>query len=99
MDPRLAAYLEVAMQLAATQNLKEDRRSNTRVLSIVFSVLAVVFVGLRFLARHRQGAKYGMDDWLMIVSLLFLAGNLVCVLVSEYTENQLLYGADRSSGG
>lgn len=85
MDPRLAAYLEGAMKVAATQNLKEDQRSNTRVLSVVFSVLAAVFVGLRFLARHRQGAKYDIDDWLMVVSLLFLAGNLVCVLVSEYT--------------
>jgi hypothetical protein len=85
MDPRLAAYLEAAMKAAGTQNLTQDRRSSTRVLSIVFSVLAIVFVGLRFLARHRKGAKYGLDDWLMVVSLAFLAGNLTCVLVSMYT--------------
>ena len=85
VDPRLAAYLEAAMKVAATQNLAQDRRPNTRVLTIIFSILAVVFVGLRFFSRHRQGANYGLDDWLMVASLGFLATNLACVLVSRYT--------------
>ncbi|TVY54274.1 Satratoxin biosynthesis SC1 cluster protein, partial [Lachnellula suecica] len=80
-NPRLAAYLEGAMAVAATQDLAQDERSNTRVLSIVFTVLAVVFVGLRFLARHKQNAQYQVDDWLMVLALAFLFGNLACVLV------------------
>ena len=82
MDPGLAAYLEAAQKIAATQDLTQDRRGSTRTLSIVFTVIAVVFVALRFLARSRQGAGYGLDDWLIVAALLFLVGNLVCIIIS-----------------
>lgn len=98
MDPRLAAYLEGAMAVAATQDLTQDQRSSIRVLSIVFSILAVVFVGLRFLARHRQRAKYGIDDWMMVVSLAFLGGNLACTLVRMYTLSKLFWILTSESG-
>ncbi|RDW73712.1 hypothetical protein BP5796_07154 [Coleophoma crateriformis] len=92
MDPALAAYLAAAMQIAATQDLSQDQRTNTRNLSIVFLVMAVFFVGFRFAARFKQRAKIMMDDWLMVLSLLLLAGNLACVLV------MISYGLGLHSG-
>ncbi|RDW73242.1 hypothetical protein BP6252_07149 [Coleophoma cylindrospora] len=80
-DPYLAAYLEALMAAAATQDMSQDLRASTRNLSIVFSVLALLFVGFRFWARFKQAQKIGMDDWLMVASVLFLAGNLACSLV------------------
>lgn len=82
MDPALAAYIEAAQKIAATQDLTQDRRGSTRTLSIIFTVIAAVFVALRFLSRSRQGARYGLDDWLIVAALLFLVGNLVCIIMS-----------------
>ncbi|PSR98985.1 hypothetical protein BD289DRAFT_65915 [Coniella lustricola] len=75
------AYLEELQGYAATQNLEQDLRSETRNLSTAFTVLATVVVGLRFVARHKQNAPYGVDDWLIVVSLVLLFGNLAFNLV------------------
>lgn len=75
------SYLQQLQDEAAHQNLEQDLRPEVRNLSIAFTVLAAFIVGLRFLARHRQNAPYGVDDWLILVSLAFLAGNLVFNIV------------------
>lgn len=75
------AYLQKLQDAADQQNLEQDLRPEVRTLSIAFTILAAFVVGLRFLARHRQRAPYGADDWLILVSLALLGGNLVFNLV------------------
>lgn len=79
------AYLWQLEGYAAQQNLEQDVRGEVRVLSIAFSVLAAVVVGLRFFARHLQRAPYGIDDWLILGSLALLGANLAfnMVMVSQ----------------
>lgn len=74
-------YLQQLQDAAATQNLDEDLRPEVRDLSIAFTVLACFVVGLRFLARHLQRAPIGIDDWMILVSLTFLGGNLAFNIV------------------
>lgn len=71
------AYLQKLADRAAEQNLSEDLRKYVRDTSIAFTVFAGVFVGLRFLARHRQAARIGVDDYLMVAALLVLVGNMI----------------------
>lgn len=75
------SYLQELEDNAAQQNLEQDLRPNVQALSIAFTVLATAVVGLRFIARQRQGAPYGADDWLILVSLVLLGGNLVFNIV------------------
>ena len=42
-------------------------------LGVVMSVVCILVVVLRFLVRHRQGVKFGIDDWLS-------AGGLVSIV-------------------
>jgi hypothetical protein len=72
-----AAYVQQLEDIAATQDLSEDLRASTRNLSIIFTVLAAAFVGLRFTARWRQCVKFGTDDWLILVAMLLLVGNMI----------------------
>lgn len=83
-----AAYLQKLQDIATTQDSSEDLRANTRNLSIVFTVVAAVFVCLRFIARWRQAVRIGIDDWLILVALALLLGNLVMNLVCMYGEQQ-----------
>lgn len=41
-------------------------------LAIVLPVLATVFTGLRFLARHLRKNSLLWDDWLIVVALVSL---------------------------
>lgn len=75
------AYLQKLQDEADTQNLSQDLRPEVRNLSIAFTILACGVVGLRFLARHRQRAPYGADDWLILAALALLGGNLAFNLV------------------
>lgn len=75
------AYLQQLQDYAETQDLSQDLRPQTRNLSIAFTVLATFVVGLRFLARHKQNAPYGIDDWLIVASIILLGGNLAFNLV------------------
>lgn len=75
------AYLQQLANYAEIQDVTQDRGPEVRSLSFIFTILAVVVVGLRFLARHRQNAPYLIDDWLILVSLMFLGANLAMNLV------------------
>ena len=46
----------------------------TRNVSLALCVMEVVFVGLRYLAQQLSKKKFGIDDWLMIPSLVFCLG-------------------------
>lgn len=39
-------------------------------ISIAFAALEAVAVALRFLSRRRLGAKWRIDDWLILVALI-----------------------------
>lgn len=80
----LAAYKEKLKAEAATQNLSQDLRDPARNLSIAFTIVAAVFVGLRFAARYRKQAQIGMDDWLMVGALVLLVGNMAFNLACRF---------------
>lgn len=83
-DPRLAAYLVVMAKLAEEQDLTEDIRGEVRGLSISFTVLAFLFVVLRYGAKYKQGGKYALDDWLLGVATVFLVGNTALLCTSMF---------------
>lgn len=85
-DPLLAAYLEALGKIAATQNFSQDRRADTRNLSIIFAAIALLLVVLRFFARIKQAANIGWDDWLIVLSLGLLGGNLACNLECKFSK-------------
>ncbi|CRK22704.1 hypothetical protein BN1723_012741 [Verticillium longisporum] len=81
MTSTKSVYLERLARFAATQDLSQDKRSYVRDFSIACTALAAVFVALRFLARYRQRARLGADDWLALMAFILLGGNLAINLV------------------
>ncbi|TLS25716.1 hypothetical protein PpBr36_07942 [Pyricularia pennisetigena] len=76
-------YMQHLRNVAATQNLSEDTRQRSLGLTIGFTVFATVVVAMRFLARRKQGAAIMVDDWLTVVCLLVLFGNMainICLI-------------------
>ncbi|KAI6297235.1 hypothetical protein MCOR21_007592 [Pyricularia oryzae] len=69
-------YMQHLKNVAATQDLSQDTRQRSLGLTIGFTVFATVVVAMRFLARRRQGAAIMVDDWLTVVCLLLLYGNM-----------------------
>ncbi|OOQ81530.1 putative integral membrane protein [Penicillium brasilianum] len=55
-----------------TTNIYESRQGEYRAGTISMTVLGVVFVVLRFLARWKKGLSVGADDYVILLSLLFL---------------------------
>ncbi|KAI0518512.1 hypothetical protein F5B22DRAFT_599502 [Xylaria bambusicola] len=45
--------------------------TNIVIISVTFAVLAIAAVCLRFRARRLQEAKYGIDDYLIVIGLVF----------------------------
>jgi rhodopsin domain-containing protein len=70
-------YLEKLADNAAKQDFSQDLRGHVQHLSVAFTVFAAVFVALRFLTRYRTSARIGTDDWLIILSMAVLVGNMV----------------------
>lgn len=69
------AYLQELTDLAAKQPLEEDSRREVRTLTIIFTVIAVIIVGLRFVSRLKIKAPFWVDDWLILAALMLLFGN------------------------
>ncbi|GKT44541.1 satratoxin biosynthesis SC1 cluster protein 4 [Colletotrichum spaethianum] len=74
-------YLKKLAGFAEDQNLSEDLRSYVRAITIAFTIFAAFIVGLRFTARHLQGAKYLIDDYTMLAALFLLLGNMIMNLI------------------
>ena len=55
---------------------------------VAFAVLSVTAVGLRFLSKRMTSASYGVDDWLLLASLIIFF--VAEVLVIECTFSQSL---------
>ena len=61
--------------MSATQtgvNLNQDAGPGALVADLVTRILAIIAVGLRFIARRRGGSKYWWDDWLILVAAVSL---------------------------
>lgn len=69
------AYLQELTDLAANQPLEEDSRQQVRTLTIVFTIIAVIVVALRFISRLKIKAPFWVDDWLILAALFLLFGN------------------------
>lgn len=69
------AYLQELTDLAAKQPLEEDSRREVRTLTIIFTIIAVIIVGLRFVSRLKIKAPFWVDDWLILAALVLLFGN------------------------
>ena len=48
-----------------------ERARSTVVICVVFVVLATIAVAARFWARRIKGMKPALDDWLVVISLVF----------------------------
>ena len=47
-------------------------------VSVVLPTLAAIAVASRFVVRSRQAARYGIDDWLILASL-------VCLILGKHS--------------
>ncbi|KAI6365774.1 hypothetical protein MCOR25_005263 [Pyricularia grisea] len=74
-------YLKGLADAAAIQNLDEDVRNYVRAITIAFTVLATIVVGMRLWARQLQAAKIMIDDYAMLAALALLYGNMIINLV------------------
>ncbi|KAL0930969.1 uncharacterized protein CTRU02_213704 [Colletotrichum truncatum] len=70
---------------APLQDPLADRGPELSGTTTALLVLATVFVGLRFWARWTVGFHYGLDDWFMVVGLLFtfVAGALNYAMIAQ----------------
>ncbi|KAI5801347.1 hypothetical protein EDC01DRAFT_517102 [Geopyxis carbonaria] len=53
-------------------DLSENRQGEWRGITVSVTILATIFVGLRFLARTRRGIGLGRDDYTLLAALVFL---------------------------
>lgn len=99
-DPRLGAFLASQAPIFAKQNLSEDRRWTTYLISYISIGVALLFLVLRLWARFRRSFGYGLDDWIIILAFCFLGGNLGCVIKCELIsgKSNLTLLTDRNSG-
>ncbi|CEJ57171.1 hypothetical protein PMG11_05876 [Penicillium brasilianum] len=67
----------------ASNRSEESTQSTQRITTIVLAILAIIFLFLRLVARHMKRIGLGVDDWTLIVGLIFvlvIAGvNLACI--------------------
>ena len=89
IDPAFPAFMKASIDLAASQDLSENQARATLVPSIVFVILAVVSVALRFLSSFARHAPFALDDWLMLVALLVLGGAFAGLIFSMLVQIKL----------
>lgn len=83
IDQAQRDYLRKLASFAEDQDLSEDLRSYVRGITIAFTAFAAFVVGLRFTARHLQGARYLIDDYTMLAALIILIGNMIMNLICQ----------------
>ncbi|KAJ5383729.1 hypothetical protein N7517_001640 [Penicillium concentricum] len=78
----------------------ESTQPRQRITSIVFAVLAIFFLALRLVARGMKRVHLGVDDWTLIVGLIFsliIAGiNLACIEYGMGTHTYTIPAEDQS---
>ncbi|KAJ5506517.1 hypothetical protein N7453_005474 [Penicillium expansum] len=67
----------------ASSDVQESTQLKQRITTIVLAVLAIFFLILRLVARRMKHIHLGVDDWTLVVGLIFvliIAGvNLACI--------------------
>lgn len=58
--------------------------TNIIIVTLVFSVVAILAVGLRFIARIKQGLSLSIDDYLVLPALFFTLGLAATTIVGVY---------------
>jgi hypothetical protein len=53
-----------------TVDPSEDKRAQLKDTAYAITALAAAFVVLRFVARKKRGAGFGLDDYMLLVSLV-----------------------------
>ena len=86
IDPNFPALFKASIDLAASQDLSESQARSTLIPSLVFVVLAVVLVALRFLSRFARNAPFALDDWLILVALFVLGGAFAVLILSMLVQ-------------
>ncbi|KAH8695863.1 hypothetical protein GQ44DRAFT_790170 [Phaeosphaeriaceae sp. PMI808] len=73
------------MTSATNDDPLRDRGPELSGITTTLLVLTTVFVGLRFWARYIVGFQYGLDDWFMVVGLVytFVAGALNYAMIGS----------------
>ncbi|KAI0418352.1 hypothetical protein F5X98DRAFT_337841 [Xylaria grammica] len=61
--------------------------TNIVIVTLIFSMLALMSVVLRFFARYNHGSALLLDDFLIVGGLLFALGLSVCTLCAVYLGN------------
>merc|ERR1712137_1104436 len=56
-------FLHHRRRFFAIQDLSQDRRWSTRLISYISIAIAFLFLVLRFWARFQRSFGYGLDDW------------------------------------
>lgn len=83
-DPRLADYMAAIATTASQFDLSQDDRNKSKIISIISTVVALFIIIMRLMARYRTSFGYGLDDLLIIISLVFMLANLACNLLLTY---------------
>lgn len=60
-------------------------------ITIACGVLETVAILLRLLARYKTKAKYGIDDWLIVATLIPSCGMLIAGSFSEYLRLRIAW--------
>lgn len=60
--------------MSSPGDLRASRQVAYRSATIAMTVLAAVFVALRFIARCKKRLKTGWDDYIIVVSLVCMCG-------------------------
>lgn len=87
-DPRLADYMAAIATTASQFDLSQDDRNKSKIISIISTVVALFIIIMRLMARYRTSFGYGLDDLLIIISLVFMLANLACNLLCKKNLHQ-----------
>ncbi|KAF2261281.1 hypothetical protein CC78DRAFT_419158, partial [Lojkania enalia] len=66
------------------EHMGEDRRPNYIVANSVCIGVAIIAVFLRYISRFLAGTKYGLDDYTILISLIFTLGFEIGLFVSVH---------------
>jgi hypothetical protein len=60
---------------------KDDNPNYILASGATFPILTIILVSLRFYARNKQGARYGPDDWLALLAVIFLVAQGIVIII------------------
>lgn len=77
----------------------EDRRLATTLVPIFLSVLAILAVSLRLIARRMNRTSLGLDDWTILIALIFVlagaASNIIGAVMGNMGSHEIMPNGKR----